>query len=139
MGAMSRNAGPAVRREAWASGLATLLVALCAAAGSPAELLAQAEADSARERLLSRGLRAEAVYTGEIMGPARGGREQEAVHLDNLDLAVELDLEDPIGLPTAAVRAHVQSNRGSSLSSRAGYFQVASNIESPSGWRLHEL
>lgn len=139
MNSMSCSSGPAVRRGDWTGRVAAVLMALCTGAVSPGELFAQEGAASTLNRPLPRGLRAEAVYTGEIMGPASGGREQEPVYLDNLDLALELDLEDLIGVPTAVVRAHVQSNRGDSPSSRVGDFQVASNIEAPSGWRLYEL
>lgn len=136
---MSRRPGPTVRRGGLAGRAAAVLLTLCTGAAFPADLLAQGEADSTRRRLLPRELRAEAAYAGELMAPIRGGLEQEPVYLDNLDLLAGLDLEALLGVPTAALRVHVQSNRGASLSSRVGDFQVASNIEAPSGWRLYEL
>lgn len=136
---MSRSPEPPVRSDDWTGRAAAVLLALCTGAAFPAGLFAQGEAESARRRFLPRGLQAEGAYTGEVMGPVRGGLEQEPVYLDNLDLALGLDLEALLGVPTAALRVHVQSNRGASLSSRVGDFQVASNIEAPSGWRLYEL
>lgn len=85
------------------------------------------------------GLHAEIGYTVDVLGAARGGRSGTATYFDNVDLMLSADLEELFGTGKSTLRAHVQSNRGSSPSMAVGDFQGLSNIEAPTNWRLYEL
>jgi porin len=84
------------------------------------------------------GIRLELGYAADLFQPALGGRSRDPVALDNLDLFLHLSLNPLLGLRGTSVRVHVQSNRGSSISSRVGDLQGISNLEAPTDWRLYE-
>lgn len=77
-------------------------------------------------------------YGADLFLPARGGLSNDLVALDNLDLLLHLNLGGVPGLQGTSVRVHVQSNRGSSVSSEVGDLQGISNLEAEAGWRLYE-
>ncbi len=83
-------------------------------------------------------LRFEAAYVADLFKPVRGGRSREAAYTDNLDLIADLDVAALLGGAGPHLRLHIQSNRGSSPSSRVGDLQGVSNIDAPSEWRLYE-
>lgn len=84
------------------------------------------------------GVRFEVGYVGEVFQPLRGGRSQQAVYLDNLDLLLDVNLESLLHLRNTSLRFHVQSNRGRPVSAKVGDLQGLSNIEAPAEWRLFE-
>lgn len=105
-----------------------------------AALLLAAEADAQARGPRSSwpfGLEVEVAYAGDLFLPVESGISQRAAYADNLDLLAHLYL-DPFGLRGAAVRVHVQSSRGASVSGRVGDLQGVSNIEAPDEWRLYE-
>ncbi len=77
-------------------------------------------------------------YTADGFLPARGGRSQETVALDNLDLLLHLNLKALPGLRGTSIQVHVQSNRGRSVSTEVGALQGISNLEAVTEWRLYE-
>lgn len=132
-----RSRGPAIR----------VVGLLLAGSGAvPAALSAQTPAsplerpaDSLAAPSRSGALSLEIGFVADVLGATAGGRSREARYLDNLGLLLRLDAETALGLRNTALVAHVQSNRGGSLSAAVGDFQGASNIEAPESWRLYEL
>jgi porin len=77
-------------------------------------------------------------YAADLFKPVRGGLSRDPVALDNLDLLLHLSLNPLLGLRGTSIRVHVQSNRGSPVTSEVGSLQGVSNLEAPREWRLYE-
>lgn len=92
----------------------------------------------ARERLEARGLTIEAVYTGELVSVASGGRRRENVYLDNVDLILAGEPGSLGGIRGLSFMLYALGNHGRDPSDHAGDLQTASNIEAPSAWRIYE-
>jgi len=74
-------------------------------------------------------LAVEALYRGDVMGVVRGGSDQGARYLDNLDIVADADLDPAIGLRGTTLHAHLLSNLGGMPNDLAGSIQGINNIE----------
>lgn len=82
----------------------------------------------------------EAVYTGEVWHNATGGLNTGTRYLDNLDIALGIDLPENWGIGSGSVYAHVLYNNATTFSDElVGDLQVVSNIEATKATRLFEF
>ncbi|WP_081837014.1 carbohydrate porin [Iodidimonas nitroreducens] len=95
--------------------------------------LAEEEAKSEPAFLL------ETVYTGEIWSLARGGLNKGVSYLHNVDLMLTADMEKAVGWDGGMLFLYgLHTNQSSFSDKRVGDFQVVSNIDSGSVFRLFE-
>ena len=91
-----------------------------------------------RPRLDAGGIRFEAAYTGEFFHGLAGGARRGTVHLHDVDLTLDLNLDVLAGWRGARVFLYGLGVFGGSPSDLAGDVQALSNIDAPDGWRLYE-
>jgi len=84
------------------------------------------------------GISLEAAYTGDIVANLHGGRREEAIYLDNINLTFTLDGEQLLGWRGGTLFFYGLGNQGGSPSRLAGAAQGVNNIEAPNSWRLYE-
>ncbi|WP_395646737.1 carbohydrate porin [Terricaulis sp.] len=86
------------------------------------------------------GVELEAEYTGDIFAVTSGGADDDATYLDNLDIAVSLDLDQLAGWRNTTFFVHALSNAGGMPNEAAGTLQGVDNIEvSRHRARLYEM
>jgi len=82
----------------------------------------------------------EIVYTGDFYSNTRGGIKEGEIYLDNLDLALEIDVEKALGWTGGTFLAYVIVNNSNTLSAEiVGDAQGADNIDNTSVNRVQEL
>ncbi|GAB4573205.1 MAG: carbohydrate porin [Rhodothalassiaceae bacterium] len=81
----------------------------------------------------------DAVYTGELWSLVRGGLNRGVSYLHNADLILEADMEKAAGFEGGTLFLYGLHTNGSSFSEkRVGDFQVVSNIDAGTTFRLFE-
>jgi porin len=85
------------------------------------------------------GIRFDAAYTGEPIRNTSGGIRTGGTYLDNLDLQISADRGSIFGIAGLSGLLYAQYNSTNDFSEKyLGDAQLASNIDSASGWRLYE-
>lgn len=86
------------------------------------------------------GLDFSAEYKGDILAVVSGGASTGSDYLDNLDVALEVDLAEAWSAGAGRFRIHGLYNNGTTFSEdRVGDLQVVSNIDAAEAWRLYEF
>ncbi len=134
--------------------LVLTLTALCLMAFSPRIAAAQGAPQEAggwfsqdyltgswgglRPDLANQGVALEAAYTFDAFANARGGVARGNAFMHNVDLTLDIDANELMGLSGASFFAYVLGNYGDALSEYVGDAQGVSNIEAPGAWTLYE-
>lgn len=79
-------------------------------------------------------------YTADILRVVSGGLSTGTEYLDNLDVALEIDLAEAWGAGAGTILVHgLYNNRSAFSADRVGDLQVVSNIDADEAWRLFQL
>ena len=86
------------------------------------------------------GLEFSVEYTADILRVVSGGLSTGTEYLDNLDVALEIDVAEAWGAGAGTILVHgLYNNRSAFSADRVGDLQVVSNIDADEAWRLFQL
>ena len=86
------------------------------------------------------GFEFSAEYTADILRVASGGLSTGTQYLDNLDVALEIDVAEALSVGAGKVLVHgLYNNRSTFSADLIGDLQVVSNIDAGEAWRLFEF
>ncbi len=85
------------------------------------------------------GVSFQAVYKGEYWGAMAGDVPHKTAYVDNIDLILDLDLEEIIGIRDFRFTAYFLGNNGDDPNDFVGSYQGVSNIAAYKTWKVYEL
>jgi porin len=91
-----------------------------------------------RSELTEDGVTLESVVVGDVMGNIRGGNEQRAFLLENIELSAAFDLEKLLGWNGSGIHISALQNNGVLPTKFVGDLQAANNIEAAQTVKLYE-
>ena len=92
-----------------------------------------------RATLLNKGIRFNAVYTGEIIKNLQGGISNKSDYLDVVDLVFDIDLNNFVHWKNATFYTDILGIHGGNPSDYIGDYQGVSNIAAPNTWKVYEI
>jgi porin len=92
-----------------------------------------------RTILSNKGIRFNAVYTGEIIKNLQGGISNNSDYLDVVDLVIDVDLNNLVHWKNANFYTDILGIHGGNPSEYIGDYQGVSNIAAPNSWKVYEI
>jgi carbohydrate-selective porin OprB len=92
-----------------------------------------------RDDLEEAGISFELAYTGEYWGVVSGDVSHKPAYVDNIDIILDFNLEELIGINDFKFSASFIGNNGDDPNEFVGSFQGVSNIAAYKTWKIYEL